>query len=66
MSLHSIVSDGLVGRLHQRRDPSTTAAVARPRTSQFAVLLTGASMRVLETGLALAAIGFALLIGFAR
>ncbi|HEX3264942.1 MAG TPA: hypothetical protein VHR16_04685 [Candidatus Limnocylindrales bacterium] len=64
MSLHTIVSDGLVGRLHSR--DVEVAAVARPRTSQMAVLLSGASMRLLETGLALTAIVTALLIGLGR
>jgi hypothetical protein len=65
VSLHSIVSDGLAGRLH-RRDAADATAVARPVTSQLAVLLSGTSMRFLETGLALAALGVALLIGLGR
>ena len=62
MSLHTIVSDGLAGRFHSR----DVVAVAQPRTSHMAVLLSGASMRILETGLALTAIVTALLIGLGR
>ena len=64
MSLHTIVSDGLAGRLPTRR--IAAAAVARPARSPMAVRLSGASMRVLETGLALTAIATALLIGIGR
>ena len=63
MSLHTIVSDGVVGRLHLRRAP---AAVLRPRATEMAVRLTGMSMRVLETGLAVTAIATALLLGLGR
>ena len=63
MSLHTIVSDGLLGRLQARR---SAVAVARPRTTELAVRLSGASMRLLETGLALTAIAVALLIGLGR
>jgi hypothetical protein len=63
VSLHTIVSAGLAGRFGQRR---VAAAVARPRPARFSVLLTGASMRVLETGLALTAIATAILIGLGR
>ena len=63
-SLHTNVSDGLVGRLAHRR---AAAAVARqPASSQLVVRLSGASMRLLETGLALTAIATALLIGLGR
>jgi hypothetical protein len=63
VSLHTIVSDGVVGRLHLRRAP---AAVVRPRTAEMAVRLTGTSMRILETGMAVTAIATALLIGLGR
>lgn len=64
MSLHTIVREGLVGRLHHRR--AATAAIARPRTTPLAGRLSGASMRFLEAGLALTAIATALLIGLGR
>ena len=64
MSLHTIVGDQLAGRLHLRR--TTDAAVAQPPHAAMAVRLSGASMRVLETGLAIAAIASALLIGLVR
>lgn len=63
MSLHTIVSDGLHGRLQPRR---AVAAVAQPRTTDLAARLSGASMRILETGLAVTAIAVALLIGLGR
>ena len=64
MSLHTIVSDGLAGRMPSHR--AVAAAVVRPRGADMAVRLSGASMRVLETGLALTAIATALLIGLGR
>jgi hypothetical protein len=64
VSLHTIVSDGLAGRLPARR--VSAAAVVRPTPSNMAARLSGASMRVLETGLALTAIATALLIGLGR
>lgn len=64
MSLHTLVSDGLAGRLQPRR--LTAAAVSRPDATDVAARLSGASMRILETGLALAAIATALLIGLGR
>ena len=63
MSLHTIVSDGLAGRFAPR---PATAAVARPRSAPIAVLLTGMSMRFLETALAVGAIAAALLLGVGR
>ena len=67
MSLHTIVADGLAGRLLQRpRRARVTVAVAQPRANDFAARLSGTSMRVLETSMALAAIGTALLIGLGR
>ena len=64
MSLHTIVSDGLAGRLlhHPRRAVTATHA----RTTTLAVRFQGTSMRVLETGLAVTAIATALLIGLGR
>jgi hypothetical protein len=64
VSLQSIVGDGLAARLHSVRAART--AVAEPHPSHLAVRLTGASMRVLETGLALTAIAVAILIGLGR
>ena len=64
MSLNTIVTDGLVNRFHTR--DVADAAVARRHPTPMAVLLSGASMRVLETGLALTAIVTALLIGLGR
>lgn len=64
MSLHTIVGSGVAGRLHARR--GAVSAVIEPRASNMTVLLSGASMRVLETGLAVIAIATALLIGLGR
>ena len=63
MSLHTIVHDGFMGRRTARR---ATSAVLQPPTKVLAVRLTGASMRILETGLALSAIATAVLLGMAR
>ena len=63
MSLSTIVSDGLAGRLPQRR---AGTAVVRSHQGPLAVLLTGMSMRLLETSLAVTAIAVALLIGLGR
>lgn len=63
MSLHTIVNDGLAARLPQRR---ARAVAVQPETNQLAVRLTGASMRVMETGLAMTAIVVAVLIGLGR
>jgi hypothetical protein len=62
--LQSIVGDGLVGRIHGARRGRTV--VAEPHPSHLSVRLTGASMRVLETGLALTAVAVAVLIGLGR
>lgn len=62
MSLHTI-GDGLAGRLHPRR---ATAVAVKPTATPLAVRLSGMSMRVLETGLALVAIATALAIGLGR
>lgn len=64
MSLHTLVNDGLAGRFHTRH--VADAVVARPSSAPMTVLLSGASMRLLETGLALTAIATALLIGLGR
>lgn len=58
MSLHTLVQGSLAGRLNLRR----AISMARPPTSAVVVNLPG-SMRLLETGLAAAAIATALLIG---
>lgn len=63
MSLHTIVSDGLRSRLDARRD---AVAVAQPAPAPLASRLSGMSMRILETTLAVTAIAVALLIGLGR
>ena len=65
MSLYTVVSRGVAGRLGQRPidDPAPSAkaeAVSR------GVWLQSASMRLLEAGLALTAIATAILIGIGR
>jgi hypothetical protein len=62
VSLHTIVIDGLVGRLPHR---PAAATVADDRGG-LRVRLTGMSMRFLETALAVTAIATALLIGQGR
>jgi hypothetical protein len=65
VSLYTVVSRGVVGRLSQR--PAETGAnpdLASART--LSVRWPGASMRVLEAGLALTAIATAILIGVGR
>ena len=64
MSLNTIVSSGVAGRLHSRR--GAVSAVIQPHASTMTALLSGPSMRVLETGLAVVAIATALLIGLGR
>ena len=67
MSAQSVLRQrSLVGHLRQRR--SETAAVSTPGTpaASRSVHLTGASMRFLEMGLAVASIATALLIGAGR
>lgn len=61
MSLHTIVVDELAGRLRLRR--ARTDAIDHPRPTDLAARLSGTSMRVLETTLAVAAIAAAILIG---
>jgi hypothetical protein len=65
VSLSSMVSRGGVGRLRDR-PYDEDASTDRPRSTSFAVRLPGASMRVLEAGLALTAIATAILIGIGR
>ena len=60
MSLNTIVNGGLAGRLHLRR---SVTAPAEPRVADLAISLPGASMRWLETAMALIAIATAILIG---
>jgi hypothetical protein len=69
VSLYSVVSRGVVGRFGQRPiDGDVDADVARGRveTDVPGVRFPGASMRVLETGMALIAIATAILIGAGR
>ena len=75
MSLYTVVSRGMVGRLGPRpieADAKTGTAQAGAieaddvAAAEPAVRLPGASMRVLETGLALTAIATAILIGVGR
>jgi hypothetical protein len=64
VSLQTIVSSGLAGRLRLRR--AVGPAALEPRVTQVAMDLSARSMRILETGLALTAIATALLIGLGR
>ena len=62
MSLHTIVSRGMAGRLSGRiDDPASGQQEPGGR-----VLLPGASMWLLQTGLAITAIATAILIGLGR
>ena len=71
MSLQTIVSDGVAGRLTRRPAPATggravvAPAVTQPRI-ELSGRLSGMSMRILETGLAVTAIATAVLIGLGR
>jgi hypothetical protein len=62
--LQTIVSNGLVGRLHVRR--GAPASAVEPRTRDLAISIPVASMRILEAGIALTALATALLIGVGR
>jgi len=63
VSLYTVVSRGMWGRLGQRpRDQGARLGATAARSQD--VRLPGASMRVLEAGLALASIATAVLIGF--
>ncbi|HXG25253.1 MAG TPA: hypothetical protein VNL94_00145 [Candidatus Binatia bacterium] len=64
MSLHTIVSEGLSDRIQQLR--AARATVAPPPIRDLALRLPGASMRALETTLAVVAIAAALLLGLGR
>ena len=64
MSLYSMVSRGVAGRLSVRQLGQTRQDV--PRATSLAVRFPGASMRLLEAGLALSAIATAILIGAGR
>lgn len=64
VSLYSAVSRGVTGRLSHR--PATDARADDPPARTLAVRLPGASMRVLEAGLAATAIVTAILIGVGR
>jgi len=65
VSLYSVVSRGVAGRLGQRSG-IVTGQPDRVDTTIPGVRLPGASMRVLEAGLALTAIATAILIGLGR
>ncbi|HET9850943.1 MAG TPA: hypothetical protein VFP56_00390 [Candidatus Limnocylindrales bacterium] len=70
MSLHTIVNDGHAGRRMQRRASAAAhhavaSTVAQPGM-ELSGRLSGMSMRILETGLAIIAIATALLIGLGR
>ena len=64
MSLHTIVNDGLAARIQSLRRART--AIAQPQAAPLAGGLSGASMRILEAGLALVALATAVLIGLGR
>ena len=61
VSLQTIVGEGLADRINQLR--AGRAAVAQQPSHDLAFRLPGASTRALETGLALAAIAVAVLLG---
>jgi len=65
VSLYSVVSRGVAGRLGQRPSDAVSS-VERSGAKMPSVRLSGASMRVLEAGLALGAIATAILIGVGR
>jgi hypothetical protein len=65
VSLYTVVSRGMWGRLEERQRDRGARVVATAARSQE-VRLPGASMHVLEACLALAAIATAVLIGFGR
>jgi len=69
VSLHTIVSDGLTARPTNRRAnavPARVTVASAPPRVELAVRLSGMSMRVLETSLAVTAIATAVLIGLGR
>jgi len=65
VSLSTMVSRGVAGRLRSRQ-ANDGASLDRPRDTSLAVRMPGASMRVLEAGLAATAIATAILIGIGR
>jgi len=65
VSLSTMVSRGVAGRLRPRL-AADGANIDRPRVTSVAVRMPGASMRLLEAGLALTAIATAILIGIGR
>jgi len=65
VSLSTMVSRGVAGRLRPRLADSG-ATIERTRVASLAVRMPGASMRVLEAGLAATAIATAILIGIGR
>jgi len=65
VSLSTMVSRGVAERLRPRQ-ADEGARIDRPRVTSLAVRMPGASMRLLETGLALTAIATAILIGIGR
>jgi hypothetical protein len=65
VSLYTVVSRGVAGRLGQR-PIDDQASVARVEAVSAGVRFQSASMRLLEAGLALTAIATAILIGVGR
>jgi len=65
VSLSTMVSRGVAGRLRPRT-ANDGSSIERRRSTSHAVRMPGASMRFLETGLALTAIATAILIGIGR
>jgi hypothetical protein len=65
VSMYSVVSRGVVGRLGQRSSGGGTGSLLAPPQS-LEVRWPGASMRVLEASLAFTAIATAILIGVGR
>ena len=65
MSLSTMVSRGVAGRLRSRLTDDR-GSIDRPRVTSLAVRMPGASMRLLEAGLAATAIATAILIGIGR
>jgi hypothetical protein len=65
VSLSSMVSRGVAERLRQHHSDEG-ANIDRSRVTTLAVRLPGASMRLLEAGLAVTAIATAILIGLGR
>jgi hypothetical protein len=66
VSLYSVVSRGMTGRLGQRQVDDATTSVTERRSRTPGVRLPGASMHVLEVALAIGAIATAILIGIGR